>query len=421
MTPRERFQAILHGTQPDRMPYIFGGPRTSTFATWRRQGLLPDQERDWERFIGEEAFAGIGKLDFGPLPHFEERILSEDGNVRIWIDHWGVKRMDAIQQPTAGFSTRKYLEFPVRVAADFEAMQSHFDPHTPERCIPLPCENEQPSLNPDGYRIYQSTSAWQDRAYACNAGVDPVCVTVPGLWWTARDWAGFEGLCLMCSEQPALVDTMMEFWTWFLMELLDAPLRAIRADIVILNEDMAYKTAAMLSPAMMRKFMLPRYRRLYGFLKERGVSAVVMDTDGHCGQVLDVFYPEALDGIAPLEIAANNDPETYLRRHPGLFIMGGIDKRELRTTSEALRAEVVRRYRTARELPGYVPTVDHGVPPDVPLRNFLTLVELIQGFAVGENLETYAPPGRLAAELGPLEALFDADEAIQSAYGELEG
>lgn len=416
MTPRERFQTIARGGRPDRMPYLFGGPRASTFAAWRRQGLSEEQERNWSRFIGEEGFCGIGKLDFGPVPRFEEVVLEERGNVRVWIDHWGVKRMDAIQQPTPGFATRKYLEFPVKSAADFKAMKERFDPHTPERYLPLPGENERPSLNPDGYRIHQATEHWKDRIAACNKSEYPVCVTVPGLWWTARDWAGFEGLCLMCAEQPALVDEMMEYWTWFLMEMLDVPLCAIRADIVILNEDMAYKTAAMLSPAMMRRFMLPRYRRLYEFFKERGVGCVVMDTDGHCGQILDVFYPTALDGIAPLEIAANNDPERYLQEHPGLFIMGGIDKRELQTTKEATRAEVARRYQTARVFPGYIPTVDHGVPPDVPLRNFLLLVELIQGFANGEDLQTYMPPGRLEAALGPVEAMFDPLEAVERAW-----
>jgi hypothetical protein len=57
---------------------------------------------------------------------------------------------------------------------------------------------------------------------------------------------------------------------------------------------------------------------------------------------------------------------------------------------------------------------------DVPLRNFLLLVELIQGFANGEDLETYVPPGRLEAALGPVEAMFDPLKAIESAWAEAE-
>lgn len=418
MSPRERFRAIIRAQKPDRMPYMFGGPRASTFAAWRKQGLSEEQMANWSRFIGEEGFTGIGKFDCGPIPRFEETVLEERGNVRIWIDHWGVKRMDAIHQPTPGFATRRYLEFPVKTPADFERMKARFDPHTPERTIPQPGENERPTLNPDGYRVYQSTVYWRERIDDCRRSEYPVALTIPGLWWTARDWAGFEGLCTMCVEQPMLVHEMMEYWTWFLMELFDEPLSVIPVDMVMLNEDMAFKTAAMISPRMMREFMLPRYRRLYQFFKERGVGCVMMDSDGHIGQILEVFYPEAIDGIAPVEIAASNDPERYLRQYPGVFLMGGIDKRELTRTKVEVRREVVRRYRVAREFVHYIPTVDHGVPPDVPLRNYLYMVELIKGFAVGEDLETYEPPGELERQLGPIEEMFDPLKAIEQAYGE---
>jgi len=409
--------AVVRGERPDRMPFWYGGPRTSTFAAWRRQGLSEKQERDWTEFVSEEGFRGIGKLDFEPLPRFEEIILEEKGNERTWIDHYGVKRVDAIHQPTSGFATRRYLEFPVKDRATFLEYAQRYDPKTPERYAPVPGESERETANPDGYRVEQASEHWRSRIALCNDGDQPVSVTVPGLWWTLRDWCGFEGLCMMCAEEPELVEEMMALWTDFLMAALEEPLSAIHVDHVMMNEDMAYKTAAMLSPAMMRQFMLPNYMRLRAFFRDKGVACVMMDTDGHCGQVLDVFHPEAVDGISPMEIAANNDPDYYLRKHPRIVIFGGIDKREMQTTKERTRAEVVRRYRLAREFPNYIPTVDHGVPPDVPVRNFLYMVELIQGFAHGEDLESYEPPCRLERELGPIEEMFDPKAAYAAAYG----
>jgi uroporphyrinogen decarboxylase len=169
---------------------------------------------------------------------------------------------------------------------------------------------------------------------------------------------------------------------------------------------------------MMREFMLPRYKRLYRFFKEHGIDCVYMDSDGHISKILEVFHPEAIDGNVPVEIAANNDPEAYLGRFPKLVLRGGIDKRELRFSREQARAEVVRRYRTARKYGRYVPTVDHGVPPDIPLRNFLYMVELLKGFANGEDLDTYEPPCELEKQLGPIEEMFDPRRAIDAAYGE---
>ena len=415
MTSRERFRKIIRHEMPDRLPYLFGSPRESTFGAWRKQGLTEEQEEKWEEFIDQDAWAlSIGKTDFGPIPLFEERVLQERGNMRIWIDSWGVKRMDAINQPTTGFATRRYLEFPLKTPADFEEMKVRFDPKTPERLKPIEAQNLRPTLNPDGYRMTQETTYWKERIGLCNTSDRLVSLSVPGLYWTARDWAGFEGLSLMVYDQPNLVHEMMEYWTWFIMEMLDEPLSHIKVDQVTINEDMAYKTASMLSPAHMREFMLPRYEGLDRFFKEKGVECVVMDSDGHLGQILEVFHPTGIDGVTPLEIAANNDPGLYLRKHPRLFISGGIDKRELRFSPEQLRAELAQRYRTARKYGGYIPMVDHGVPPDIPLRNFLYMVELIKGFADGEDLDTFEPPCILEKELGPIEEMFDLRKAMEA-------
>ena len=416
MTSRERFRRIFKHEKVNCMPYVFGKPRVSTFEAWQKQGLSEEQREKWNEFVGEDETIGIGKTNFGPIPPFEEKIIEEHDNIRIWIDHWGVKRMDAINQPTSGFAPRKYLEFPVKTLENFEKMKKRFDPHTPERFIPIEEENEQVSFNPDGYRIFHGNEYWKDRIHLCNQSDKPVCLDVPGLFWTARDLTGFEGLSVMFYEQPRLVHEIMEYWTWFLIEMLKEPLISIKVDMVIISEDMAYKTASMISPAFMREFMLPRYQCLYDFFKSKKVDCVIMDTDGHNSQILEVFYPDVIDGIEPMEIAANNDPKRYLKRYPKLFIRGGIDKRELRFSRQRLRAEVAGRYKIARKHGGYIPTVDHGVPPDIPLRNFLYLVELVKGFANGKNIDSYEPSCLLEKKLGGVEEMFNSLKAIHRAY-----
>ena len=65
MTPRERFQAIIDHRQPDRIFQTFGGPRASTFAAWRKQGLSEEQQANWHSLVGEDGSTGLGKLDCG--------------------------------------------------------------------------------------------------------------------------------------------------------------------------------------------------------------------------------------------------------------------------------------------------------------------------------------------------------------------
>jgi uroporphyrinogen decarboxylase len=414
MTDRERLQRIVAHEEADRVPCWFGGPRASTLAAWHRQGL-PDDITDWKEFVGEEnRFKSIGKHYMGPLPPFEERVISEEGNLRTWIDAWGITRVDAIEQPTLGFATRHYLDYPVKALGDFEAMKTRFDPHDPARTTPRDL-GEVETLDPDG-RIERQGPHWRDRVEELNSGDQIVRARCYGPYYMARQWVGFENLCMMLYDKPRLVHEMMDYWTWFVMELLDDPLRHIHVDYMHVGEDMAFKRQAMLSPEHMREFMVPCYRRLYEFCKERGVTAVIMESDGYCGQIAETMYPDCLDGFSPMEIAAGNDPEEFLRRWPDIFLVGGIDKRELLHDRERLRAEVAERYRVAREYGGYIPRVDHSIPPDVPLRNFLYYVELATGFCHDEDLDTYEPHCELEETLGPIEEMFDHRKAIAAAY-----
>ncbi len=421
MTQRERYVAIFRGEEVDRIPYMFGGPRASTFAAWRKQGLSAEQYRSWGTFTGADGAMGIGKFFGGPWPGREEEVVEERDNKRIWRDAWGALRVDAIDQPTEGFATRRYLEYPVKTRADWEALKEHFDPHTPARTEPLAAHQVPRSINPDAYRHHPAGGThWKDLVERTKTTDVPVRSGFPGPYWAIRDFCGMEGLSLLFYDDPSLVHEMFEYWTWFIMEIFDEPMRAMDVDAFTISEDMAYKKQAMMSPPLMREFLLPRYRELYTFFKERGLKSLVMDSDGYNNQILDVLYPEALDGIEPIEIAAGNDPEEMLRKYPGLFIHGGVDKRELAKSRERLRAEVAQRYWTAREFGTFIPHTDHGVPPDIPLRNFLYYTELAHGFCNGEDLDRYEPPCELEKQLGPIEEMFDHRSAIARAYGEEE-
>jgi hypothetical protein len=123
MTGRERYRRIIRRLPVDRMPYYFGWPRQSTFEAWMEQGLSAPQRDHWEDFIGADSMTSVGMLYDGPVPPFEERVLEESDNKRVWIDHYGVKRLDAVRQPTEGFATRQYLEFPVKSPADFASIR----------------------------------------------------------------------------------------------------------------------------------------------------------------------------------------------------------------------------------------------------------------------------------------------------------
>ncbi|MGD9494821.1 MAG: hypothetical protein AB7Y46_00795, partial [Armatimonadota bacterium] len=234
MTQRERFRRIIHHQEVDRIPYIFGGPRASTFAAWRKQGLSEEQQRTWGTLTGADSFAGVGKFFFGPVPMFEQRVIEEKGNLRTWVDGYGCTRVDAIEQPTDGFATRRYLRFAVQNRADWERVKERLDPSSPERTHPIPQPDPPERLGSSAPVHGPGGIHWRDNVEAANKSQYPVRLTITGIYWGIRDFVGMLGLSVMFHDQPDLVHEMFEYWAWYLMQILDEPLRHIKVDELIL-------------------------------------------------------------------------------------------------------------------------------------------------------------------------------------------
>jgi hypothetical protein len=73
----------------------------------------------------------------------------------------------------------------------------------------------------------------------------------------------------------------------------------------------------------------------------------------------------------PLEVAAGADPVKWRREFgPSLLLRGGLDKEAVARGPAAIAAELSR-VRPLLDLGGYVPHLDHLVPPTVPYGNYL--------------------------------------------------
>ena len=395
MTARERLLKTLTFGDPDRIFYYFGNPRRSTFAAWYLQGLPRMKETgefgeksDFDAFVGTDLMEMALPVEKGTFPPFEERVLEYTEHGQIWQDSMGIIMHDAGRKlNTPGFRTRSYISHPVNNRKEWLRMQERFNPSSQGRY-------------PDTWD--DLVARYRDRDFS-------IMISIPGLYWKARDWVGFEDLSLMFYDDSKLVHEMMEHYTVFIMALLDRAVSDGMADGVNLDEDMAYKHASMISPTMFREFMLPRYRRIIHHLKDRGLPLLLIGSDGHIGELIPLWIEAGADGTWPIEIAAHNDPVKYRKRFgKRIAMLGGIDKREIRSR-ERVYAEVVGKVSWLIEHKGYVPKLDHGIPPDVPLRSFLYMCELIKAIAEGRSIPD--PNDKLPIEdrLGPVERMWSPD------------
>lgn len=234
---RERLIKTLKFEPIDRIPLIEWPVRTSTMREWIKQGY-PEGIVPEVFFNLDTSYLNV-PIDVGMYPLFEEKILEQDENYKIWQDSLGAIRKDFLKDATPGFVTRSWLRFPVSERKDFLEMKKRY-------------ESAEVSRYPDN---------WKTQAkILCKAQV-PVYLRISFLFWTVRDWMGFENLCYAFYDMPELLEEMFEFITDFYIETLKRGIKDVKIDIVELSEDMAYKHAPMISPEFFRKYMLPHYKR----------------------------------------------------------------------------------------------------------------------------------------------------------------
>lgn len=364
MLCRERFVKTLTFQPVDRIPLVEWPIRKSTMTAWVSQGY-PEGASPQE-FFNLDTMYLYAPINMGMYPMFEEKIIEQTSEYKIWQDNLGAIRKDFIKDATPGFVTRSWLSFPVKDRKDFLEMKKRYNSSDPNRYV----------------------KDWKKRADVYNKAHVPVHLSIPFLFWVARDWMGFENLCLAFYDMPELVEEMFEFITDFCIETLKRGIEYIAIDIVEFKEDMAYKGAPMISPKMFRKFMMPHYVRMIDFLKSNGAKLVYVDCDGYPGGLVTPWIEAGVDGMSPCEIAAGCDMLELRKQYPGFALFGGIDKRELAKDRKAIYDEVMSKVPYMIEKGGYIPHVDHAIPPDVPLENYLYYREVLTRVAYGQEVKS---------------------------------
>ena len=154
-------------------------------------------------------------------------------------------------------------------------------------------------------------------------------------------------------------------------------LEDVEVDFFFWHEDFAYNSGPLVSPKIFKDFLLQRYRRVNDFLRAHGVDIIFLDSDGNLTALIPLLLEAGINGLFPCECAAQQDP-IELRKEFGrdLLLWGGIDKRALTADQKTIKHELISKLPYLIESGGYIPTLDHFVPPDVSYQNFLFYLDL---------------------------------------------
>jgi uroporphyrinogen decarboxylase len=386
MNTRERFANSLLFQPVDR-PFHWEtlGMWPETLDRWFAEGLDPGlaqpRPEDWGALRSDMYLRvlvrgfGLDRVDYlrgavisgyteSPfLPEFDLLELENDGEKRLIQDHDGILKREFVRYGTS--SMPQYVRYPVKTRADFHALLPRLDPSHPQRL----CADWA-----------QTCTAYARRDF-------PVGLTICGAYGHPRNLLGVEGLSEAYYDQPALLREILEHWTDFYCRLAERVWQGVQFDFVLIWEDMAYKNGPLISPRMVREFMLPYYRRFIEHVRGLGCRIIIVDSDGDVRLLAPLFLSAGVNAMLPFEVQAGMDVREFRRQYGrDLALIGGLDKRCLAESPAAVEDELRGRMLPLLRSGGYIPALDHTVPPNVSLDQFHAYLDLIR--RIGE--EAYA-------------------------------
>ena len=359
-----RYYRVFTYQSVDRVPDVEFGYWPQTIRRWLREGMkadLTEKERN-ECFPKKlDAFLGFDPpqsyvlwLRTGMVPPFEEKVIEKREHSTVIRDANGclAERFTNDQEES---SIPHFIEFPVKTPRDWEELK-----------------RERYRIDDPKRDMRPSDIADARKAVADGKMIDLWC---PGPYGMLRWWMGFENLSIAFYEYPAMIHDMIEHMTEMCIRLI----RKIPADIPLDHsgwwEDMASKNGPFVGPKMFREFLQPQYHRIQEEIRKRGCVLGIVDCDGNPHDIVGNWLEEGVNIMFPLEQSAGVDIYAWRKEFgKGMRMKGGIAKAPLVEGGRAIDRELDR-IKPMLEQGGFIPHLDHLVPPDVSYKNYCRYLE----------------------------------------------
>ena len=392
MTPRERIRNAMDFKKVDAIPWAESFYE-ETLLKFFSEGLPAHKLAvvewqthsdgrlllNWPRFVGFDPHSYFGcidvwgcvtPVDIGPIPRFKQRKIGEDPRYEEYIMETGARsrRFKKEGREITWYAMPLFHEFPVKDKKSWEQYKARLNPEDPRRY--------SKDWEKDGYiEIFDE----YDKG--------PTLLAITGFYGFGAELMGIPNFNLAFYKDPELIEDMASHWEYFTVESVREAVETLkdRIDLVFWWEDMAEKHGPNISPKLYKEFLLPRYKRVTGFLNKNKIRRIMMDSDGNTQPILDLVIEAGITGHWPLEVNSGMDVRTVRKRYGNkLFLGGNLDKREIAKGGEAMRKEIDSKLPLMKETGGYFAGIDHVVHVEFTLQKFKEYSDYLKGKLVTE-------------------------------------
>ncbi len=195
------------------------------------------------------------------------------------------------------------------------------------------------------------------------------------LWEKTYMLVGMENaMCFFHTEPKAmreLLHRIMDFQLGIARHYL-----ALGVESIGCSDDLGTQSGLLLSPGIVREFLVPEYRRLLALYKEHHVI-LGFHSCGHIEPLLETFMDLGIDILNPIQATANDLDHVRQVTHGRMALHGGVSTSTMMDGPvRAIREEVKQRIQQLGADGGYFCAPDQGMPwPAAHYRAYLDAVE----------------------------------------------
>jgi uroporphyrinogen decarboxylase len=186
---------------------------------------------------------------------------------------------------------------------------------------------------------------------------------------------GYDNLCYMLYDNPPLAGALFNRVGESLLKYYEIALSFDTVGLLMSNDDWGFKHQTFLSPADMRKYVLPWHKKFVDLAHSRKIPAV-LHSCGYFNDIMDDVIAIGFDGKHSYEDAILPVEDSYERWHDRIAILGGIDVNYIiQRSEEEIRGRCQAMLKRSEGRGGYALGTGNSVPEFIPQDHFIALLK----------------------------------------------
>ena len=145
----------------------------------------------------------------------------------------------------------------------------------------------------------------------------------PGIFEKLHYLMGIEETLINFYEEPEAMHELIDFMADWEIKCFDELVKHINPDAIFHHDDWGSQISSFISPEMFEEFLLPAYKKVYGYIKEKG-CIIVHHSDSFGANLVPFMIDMGMD-IWQGVMTTNNIPELIEQYGGQITFMGGVD------------------------------------------------------------------------------------------------